>query len=103
MTTLLTTDDIIRIVAAYGLPEVLRRLAAEIESDFRRWPAFDKVPRVASHSAAGVIELMPVADARHYSFKYVNGHPGNTLRGLPTVMAFGVLADVATAAHWRRI
>jgi len=43
-----------------------------------------------------VIELMPVADAQHYSFKYVNGHPGNARYGLPTVMAFGVLADVAT-------
>ena len=39
---------------------------------------------------------MPIADAQHYSFKYVNGHPNNTALGLPTVMAFGVLADVAT-------
>ncbi|RZL30771.1 MAG: ornithine cyclodeaminase, partial [Rubrivivax sp.] len=31
-----------------------------------------------------------------YSFKYVNGHPKNHCVGLPTVMAFGVLADVAT-------
>ena len=96
MTTLLTTHDIARIVAAYGLPEVLRRMAASIEADFRRWPDFDKTARVASHSAAGVIELMPIADARQYSFKYVNGHPGNTALGLSTVMAFGVLADVAT-------
>ncbi len=96
MTTLLTTQDIARTVAAHGLPEVLRRLAGAIEADFRRWPDFDKVARVASHSSLGVIELMPVADATHYSFKYVNGHPGNTRLGLPTVMAFGVLADVAT-------
>ncbi|HET7524593.1 MAG TPA: ornithine cyclodeaminase, partial [Burkholderiaceae bacterium] len=46
--------------------------------------------------SAGVIELMPISDGTQYSFKYVNGHPGNTLLGLPTVMAFGVLADVAT-------
>ena len=39
---------------------------------------------------------MPVADAETYAFKYVNGHPRNTAAGLPTVMAFGVLADVAT-------
>ena len=96
MTTLLTTHDIARIVAAHGLPQVLRQLEAAITADFRRWADFDKVARVASHSATGVIELMPVADATHYSFKYVNGHPGNGLRGLPTVMAFGVLADVAT-------
>ena len=96
MTTLLTTHDIARIVAAHGLPEVLRRMTATIEADFRRWPEFDKVARVASHSRDGVIELMPAADARHYAFKYVNGHPKNTALGLPTVMAFGVLADVAT-------
>ena len=39
---------------------------------------------------------MPIADASEFAFKYVNGHPKNTLDGLPTVMAFGVLADVAT-------
>jgi ornithine cyclodeaminase len=96
MTTLLTTRDVARIVDAHGLPQVLRRLEDTITADFRRWADFDKVARVASHSAAGVIELMPVADATDYSFKYVNGHPGNGRLGLPTVMAFGVLADVAT-------
>lgn len=96
MTTLLTTHDITRAVAAHGLPEVLRRLVDAIEAAFRRWPEFDKVARLASHSASGVIELMPVADAAHYSFKYVNGHPGNGRLGLPTVMAFGVLAEVST-------
>lgn len=96
MTILLNTQDIGRIVAAYGLPTVLRRLTAAIEADFVRWPDFDKSARVASHSKNGVIELMPIADATHYSFKYVNGHPLNTQQGLSTVMAFGVLADVAT-------
>ena len=96
MTTLLTTQDIAHIVAAHGLPEVLRQMVAGIEAEFRRWPEFDKVPRLASHSHQGVIELMPVADAAHYSFKYVNGHPANGRFGLPTVMAFGVLAEVAT-------
>jgi ornithine cyclodeaminase len=98
MTTLLTPTDIARIVAAHGLPAVLRRMEESITADFRRWPEFDKVARVAAHSKAGVIELMPVADAAQYSFKYVNGHPGNARHGLPTVMAFGVLADVATGA-----
>jgi ornithine cyclodeaminase len=98
MTTLLTPNDIARIVAAHGLPAVLRRMEEAITADFRRWPDFDKVARVAAHSKTGVIELMPVADAHQYSFKYVNGHPGNARHGLPTVMAFGVLADVATGA-----
>jgi ornithine cyclodeaminase len=96
MTILLTTHDIASIVAAHGLPTVLRRMEEAITAGFRRWADFDKTPRVASHSADGVIELMPIADTEHYSFKYVNGHPKNTAAGLSTVMAFGVLADVAT-------
>ena len=96
MTTLLTTHDVAAITARLGLPEMLRRLVRQLEADFRRWPEFEKCARLASHSEVGVIELMPVADAREYSFKYVNGHPKNTREGLPTVMAFGVLADVAT-------
>jgi ornithine cyclodeaminase len=63
-----------------------------------RWNDFDKSARVANHSRDGVIELMPISDDTAYSFKYVNGHPKNTALGLSTVMAFGVLADVATGA-----
>ncbi len=96
MTTLLTTTDVARLVARLGLPEVLGRMVDYIAADFRRWPEFDKCARLAAHSEVGVIELMPISDARDYSFKYVNGHPKNTREGLPTVMAFGVLADVAT-------
>ena len=94
--TQLTTQDLTRIVAAQGLPTLLGRLVDYLEADFRRWPEFDKTPRSAAHSPLGVIELMPIADAREYSFKYVNGHPGNTRLGLSTVVAFGVLADMAT-------
>jgi len=96
MTTLLTTHDVAQITQRLGLAECLRRLLGCIEADYRRWHEFDKTPRLASHSRDGVIELMPTADAQLYSFKYVNGHPINTRHGLPTVMAFGVLADVAT-------
>src|SRR5690606_19138632 len=59
-------------------------------------PEFDKSARLAAHSPDGVIELMPVANDRMYSFKYVNGHPKNPHAGLPTVMAFGALAEVST-------
>ncbi len=75
---------------------MLREIATAIEEDFLRWQEFDKSPRVANHSENGVIELMPVADTKRYAFKYVNGHPKNTREKLPTVMAFGVLADVET-------
>ena len=95
-TLLLRPADVVAIIAKRGLATVLREMVACIEADFLRWHAFDKTPRVAAHSATGVIELMPTADAQHYSFKYVNGHPGNAQFNLPTVMAFGVLADVQT-------
>jgi ornithine cyclodeaminase len=98
MTTVLTTHDVAQIVQRLTLPEVLRRLVGYLEADYLRWSDFDKTPRVANHSKDGVIELMPISDASAYSFKYVNGHPRNFRFGLPTVMAFGVLADVDTGA-----
>jgi ornithine cyclodeaminase len=79
-----------------GIARFIEELASEIEADFLRWPAFEKSPRHATHSAVGVIELMPACDGRLYAFKYVNGHPKNTAVGLLTVTAFGVLSDVAT-------
>lgn len=96
MTILLTTHDIAQVVSAQGLPELTRRLVEYLEADFGRWNDFDKSARSAAHSDVGVIELMPVADDKEYSFKFVNGHPGNAQFGLSTVMAFGALADVAT-------
>ncbi len=95
-TLFLSAQDVAAIVHRLGLPATFDRLAGCLHADFLRWPDFDKCARVASHSADGVIELMPIADDRTYAFKYVNGHPRNTRAGLPTVMAFGVLADVAT-------
>ena len=95
-TQFLSARDVAAIVAKMGLAQVLHRMADYIFADFLRWNDFDKCARVASHSAGGVIELMPISDATTYAFKYVNGHPKNTFVGLPTVMAFGVLADVDT-------
>lgn len=97
-TTYLSANDLVRLVQRKGLSACVADIAARIETDFRRWGDFDKSARVACHSPQGVIELMPIADAEHFAFKYVNGHPKNTRDGLPTVMAFGVLADVATGA-----
>ena len=88
--------NMMRLVHAIGVEQVMLDLAAEIEADFIRWPLFDKTPRVASHSDVGVIELMPTSDGETYGFKYVNGHPSNMRQGLQTVTAFGLLADVAT-------
>lgn len=96
MTIYVGVEDLSRLIARHGVETFIAGIADRIEDDFRRWESFDKAPRYASHSPDGVIELMPAADRRRFSFKYVNGHPKNTRLGLQTVAAFGVLADVDT-------
>ena len=91
-----SVHNMMKLVLQLGVERVMVDLAAEIEADFLRWPQFDKTPRIASHSDVGVIELMPTSDGETYGFKYVNGHPGNMKKGLQTVTAFGLLADVTT-------
>ncbi|MFK7835558.1 MAG: ornithine cyclodeaminase [Sulfitobacter sp.] len=91
-----SVDHMMKLVHHIGIEPMLRGLADYIEADFKRWPLFDKTPRVASHSENGVIELMPTSDGDVYGFKYVNGHPSNTAEGLQTVTAFGLLANVAS-------
>lgn len=95
-TAFLSPRHVAEIVQTRGLANVFGGMVQTLRTDFLRWTEFEKSARVASHSSQGVIELMPIADAKTYTFKYVNGHPGNTQRGLSTVMAFGVLADVQT-------
>lgn len=77
-----------------GAQSIIAAMTEDIEADFRRWPQFETIARIASHSHDGVIELMPTSDGTAYGFKYVNGHPANPARGFQTVTAFGVLADV---------
>ena len=96
MTRFLDVPAMTRLVRAVGVPRFISELAQAIGDDYLRWNEFDKSARLACHSDVGVIELMPVADAQRFAFKYVNGHPQNTARGLFTVMAFGVLAEVET-------
>lgn len=95
-TRYLSVERVAEIIRKKGIANCLSGVAANIRQDFLRWHDFDKCARMASHSDVGVIELMPVADDKCYAFKYVNGHPSNHRYNLPTVMAFGVLADVET-------
>ncbi|KQB83283.1 ornithine cyclodeaminase [Corynebacterium oculi] len=77
-----------------GVENIITGMMDYLERDYRRWQRFDKIPRVASHTPLGVIELMPTSDGEEYAFKYVNGHPSNPARGFQTVAAFGMLANV---------
>lgn len=88
--------EIKQILERVGIDAALRRMAAYLEDDFRRWEQFERAPRLASHSRCGVIELMPTQNDALYSVKYVNGHPYNHRVGLQTVVAIGLMADVAT-------
>jgi ornithine cyclodeaminase len=97
-TLYLSAPAAIELIRRKGLRQCIAGIATNIQDDFLRWNDFDKSARVANHSTNGVIELMPISDEVSYSFKYVNGHPGNHQFGLPTVMAFGVLSDVATGS-----
>ncbi len=96
MTRFIDVPALSQLLQQQGLARFITELCDTLQQDFLRWEDFDKSARVASHSPRGVIELMPVADAQRYAFKYVNGHPANPAQGQYTVMAFGVLADVAT-------
>lgn len=96
MTLFVDVPTLGKIVRKVGTAEFICGLLAYLERDFKRWEDFDKSARTAAHSDVGVIELMPVADKQNYGFKYVNGHPSNPTQGLPTVMAFGALSDVAS-------
>lgn len=94
MTRFVGVNNMVKWVRHHGPQAIMEGLVEYLESDFRRWPSFDKTARVASHTPFGVIELMPTSDTDTYGFKYVNGHPSNPARGYQTVTAFGVLANV---------
>ncbi|MEY4755433.1 MAG: hypothetical protein RJA34_331 [Pseudomonadota bacterium] len=96
MTRFIDVPAMTELIHTIGVKDFIGQLANYIHDDFLRWPEFEKSARVANHSDIGVIELMPVSDATRYAFKYVNGHPKNTAKGLYTVMAFGLLAEVDT-------
>lgn len=94
MTQFVDVGSMSRWIQREGVEHLMTGMIEYLEEDFRRWSRFDKVPRIASHTPFGVIELMPTSDHETYTFKYVNGHPSNPARGFQTVTAFGVLADV---------
>ena len=84
MTRFIDVPALSQLVQEVGVVRFLEELTDTLRQDYLRWNEFDKSARVASHSPLGVIELMPVADAARYAFKYVNGHPRNTARGMFT-------------------
>ena len=93
---LLEISDIRSIVNRIGLREFYLCLCNYLTEDFSNWNHFQKSSRHAVYVPNGVIELMPICNDELYSFKYVNGHPYNPRTNKLNVVAFGVLADVAS-------
>jgi len=97
MTTFyLDTKAVSDLVRTNGTETFISALAQFIEEDYRRWDDFTKSARLAVYYPDGLNELMPIADKDHFAFKFVNGHPKNPLKGLLTVIAFGVLSENAS-------
>lgn len=89
-------NNIIYLIKKHGIVNIIQGVVKQLENDFIQWNDFDKSARTANHHPNGVIELMPISNQQHYSFKYVNGHPKNINYNLPTIMAFGVFAEMQT-------
>lgn len=95
MVRVITVEDINQLLKKVTLKTFFLRLIDQLKSDYARWPEFQKSPRHACHYPQGVIELMPISDHEYYSFKYVNGHPGNSKHNKQTVVATGQLSLAA--------
>jgi ornithine cyclodeaminase len=93
---IITVSDIRKLIQLIGLDNFFKRVVAALENDFGRWHAFILSPRHATLYPHGVIELMPCSDQQFYTFKYVNGHPGNPRAGKLTVVALGLLSDIGS-------
>ncbi len=93
---ILDVTDIQKLIQITGLDNFFKRVVSALEEDFGRWNEFILSPRQVTPYPHGVIELMPCADRQRYVFKYVNGHPANPLKGKLTVVAVGLLSDVAS-------
>ncbi|MCD6046774.1 MAG: Ornithine cyclodeaminase [Gammaproteobacteria bacterium] len=91
---LLEIADVRRLIQQIGLKNFFIKLCENLTEDFSAWEDFQKSARHAVYVENGVIELMPVGGKKHYSFKYVNGHPLNPTRNKLTVVAVGMLSDV---------
>jgi ornithine cyclodeaminase len=95
-TLYLDVPDVITLISKVGLSSLISMVVDQLKADFSRWSEFEKSPRTANHCKKGVIELMPISDREYFSFKYVNGHPGNPGIGYPTIMSFGAFAEMET-------
>jgi len=96
MTKILCTKNVKTIIQQLGFKPFILGFLNYLEADFKNWSEFDKTPRIPFYKNQGVMELMPVCGNELFAFKYVNGHPNNTLINKPTVLGVGMLCDTKT-------
>jgi ornithine cyclodeaminase len=89
---LININDVNKLIKTHGFIQFITDLTTYLKEDFTNWYQFKKSSRHATHFTDGVIELMPIANDKYYSFKYVNGHPNNPLQNKQTVVATGQLS-----------
>lgn len=92
----MSVENMKRFIRDVGVITILKDVKDYIKQDYLRWEEFQHMPRPASHSPEGCVEVMPACDSKNYSFKYVNNHPANFNFGLQSVIAFGMYADMKT-------
>lgn len=86
----------VKLINSIGVEKVIVDVAQALEENYKRWEEFDRIPRPASHSPEGCVEVMPTGDGKNYAFKYVNNHPANYKQGKQSVIAVGLYADLST-------
>ncbi|GAB4221815.1 MAG: ornithine cyclodeaminase [Francisella sp.] len=91
---ILSVQNMAQIVQKHGFDNFMKDLVEYIRQDFIRWNEFDKSPRYAAHVPGGVLELMPTADNKLFTYKCVNGHPANPFDGKQTVVAIGQVNEI---------
>lgn len=96
MIRIITVEDIKKLIHKVSLKSFFLQLTDQLKNDYSRWQQFQKSPRHAVKYPQGTLELMPISDSEYYSFKYVNGHPGNTKLHKRTVTGIGLLASTLT-------
>jgi len=89
---IITSKNILEI----GFETLFKNALKFLEEDLLHWDSFKKSPRHAIHYKHGVFELMPCADDKYYTYKYVNAHPANPSVGKLSIVATGMLADIET-------
>ena len=91
---IISVNDLKKIVNKHGLDNFILDLVEYTKQDFLKWTKFDKSPRYAAHVPGGVLELMPTANDKLFTYKCVNGHPANPFDNKQTVVATGQLNEV---------